>query len=50
MGKKILMLGEIEIKKKYFITAIKALFFKKGVDIEKVLASSNICSGKKSYE
>ena len=47
MGKKVLMFGEIEIKKKYFITTIKVLFFKKDVDIEKVLASINICSGKK---
>ena len=46
MGDEILTFGDIEIEKINF-TAIKALFFKKDVNIKKVLVSKKILSGDK---
>ena len=46
MDKETLTFGDIKIEKKFF-TAIKVLFFKKDVDIEKVLVSNKISSGEK---
>ena len=46
MGKEILAFDDIEIEENTF-TTIKVLFFKKDVDIEKVLVSNNISSGEK---
>ena len=46
MGNEILTFGDIEIQKINF-TAIKALFFKKDVNIKKVLVSKKILSGDK---
>ena len=46
MGNEILTFGDIEIEKINF-TAIKALFFKKDVNIKKVLVSKKILSGDK---
>ena len=44
-----LTFSDIEIEKINF-TAIRLLLFKKDVDIEKVLVSSKISSGKNSYK
>ena len=44
-----LTFSDIEIEKINFST-IRLLFFKKDVDIEKVLVSSKISSGKNSYK
>ena len=44
-----LTFSDIEIEKINF-TAIRLLFFKKDVDIEKVLVSNKISSGKNSYK
>ena len=44
-----LTFSDIEIEKINF-TTIRLLFFKKDVDIEKVLVSSKISSGKNSYK
>ena len=41
--------SDIEIEKINF-TAIRLLFFKKDVDIEKVLVSNKISSGKNNYK
>ena len=46
MGDEILTFGDIEIEKINF-TDIKALFFKKDVNIKKVLVSKKILSGDK---
>ena len=51
MGKETLTFGDIEIeKKKKKFTAIKILFLKKDVDIEKVLLSNKISSSEKNYK
>ena len=44
-----LTFSDIEIEKIKF-TTIRLLFFKKDVDIEKVLVSNKISSGKNSYK
>ena len=44
-----LTFSDIEIEKINF-TAIRLLFFKKDVDIEKVLVSNKISSGKNNYK
>ena len=44
-----LTFSDIEIEKINF-TTIRLLFFKKDVDMEKVLVSSKISSGKNSYK
>ena len=44
-----LTFSDIEIEKINF-TTIRLLFFKKDVDIEKVLVSNKISSGKNSYK
>ena len=44
-----LTFSDIEIEKINF-TAIRLLFFKKVVDIEKVLVSNKISSGKNNYK
>ena len=49
MGKEILTFGDIEIEKNTFYR-LESPIFKKDVDIEKVLVSSKISSGEKSFE
>ena len=49
MSKKMLTFGNIEIEKNFF-TEIRLPFFKKDVDIEKVLLYNKICFGEKNYK
>ena len=49
MSKEILIFGDIELEKNKF-NHYKSPIFLKDVDIEKVLVSSKISSGEKSYK
>ena len=46
MGKQILLFRDIEIAKK--ITAVRLIFFKKNVDIKKVLVSNKTSFGERN--
>ena len=50
MDKNFLTFGDIEIEKKKDFTAMKVLFFKKDVNIKKVLVSNKISSCEKNYK
>ena len=53
MSKEILIFGDIEIekkKKKNKITGVRVLFFKKDVEVDKVLVSKKFSSGEKNYK
>ena len=50
MGQEILAFGDNEIEKNSFYRHKSTIFLKKDVDIEKVLLSSKISSGEKTYK
>ena len=50
MGKEILTYGDIETEKNKLLATIILLFFKKDVDIEKVLVCNKISIGGKYYK